>query len=133
MLEQRLIDLRSDTVTKPNENMRAAMANAEVGDDVYGEDPTVNRLERRAAELKKTTELLAEERQELADRIREIMPELQEIQRNINREVPSVQTVRGNTNRIIERKVGVQKSLGLCTNDIDRFRLKALHKTDIRL
>ena len=46
-----LIDLRSDTVTRPNAKMRAAMANAEVGDDVYGEDPTVNRLEQRAAEI----------------------------------------------------------------------------------
>lgn len=45
------IDLRSDTVTKPNTQMRAAMANAEVGDDVYGEDPTVNRLEQQAAEI----------------------------------------------------------------------------------
>ena len=44
-----LIDLRSDTVTKPSAAMRAAMAEAEVGDDVYGEDPTVNRLEREAA------------------------------------------------------------------------------------
>src|SRR5689334_14632658 len=46
-----MIDLRSDTVTKPTEAMRRAMAAAEVGDDVYGEDPTVNRLERRAAEI----------------------------------------------------------------------------------
>ncbi len=45
------IDLRSDTVTKPTPGMRAAMAAAEVGDDVYGEDPTVNRLEALAAEL----------------------------------------------------------------------------------
>jgi threonine aldolase len=45
------IDLRSDTVTKPTPAMRAAMADAEVGDDVYGEDPTVNRLEARAAEI----------------------------------------------------------------------------------
>lgn len=45
------IDLRSDTVTRPTPAMRAAMAAAEVGDDVYGEDPTVNRLERRAAEI----------------------------------------------------------------------------------
>ncbi|HOI35605.1 MAG TPA: low-specificity L-threonine aldolase [Mesotoga infera] len=43
------IDLRSDTVTLPGEEMRAAMANAEVGDDVYGDDPTVNRLEEIAA------------------------------------------------------------------------------------
>jgi threonine aldolase len=49
--EERVIDLRSDTVTRPSEEMRRAMANAEVGDDVYGEDPTVNRLEQRAAEL----------------------------------------------------------------------------------
>ncbi len=46
----KIIDLRSDTVTKPTEEMRRAMAEAEVGDDVYGEDPTVNRLERLAAE-----------------------------------------------------------------------------------
>ncbi len=45
-----MIDLRSDTVTKPNEQMRKAMYEAEVGDDVYGEDPTVNRLEQIAAE-----------------------------------------------------------------------------------
>src|SRR5579875_3005932 len=45
------IDLRSDTVTKPAAAMRAAMAAAEVGDDVYGEDPTINRLEARAAEI----------------------------------------------------------------------------------
>ena len=45
------IDLRSDTVTRPTAAMRAAMAEAVVGDDVYGEDPTVNALERRVAEL----------------------------------------------------------------------------------
>jgi threonine aldolase len=45
------VDLRSDTVTRPTAEMRAAMASAEVGDDVYGEDPTVNRLEARAAEM----------------------------------------------------------------------------------
>jgi threonine aldolase len=44
-----MIDLRSDTVTRPTPSMRQAMAAAEVGDDVYGEDPTVNRLEKRAA------------------------------------------------------------------------------------
>ena len=46
-----MIDLRSDTVTAPTESMRRAMARAEVGDDVYGEDPTVNALEERVAEL----------------------------------------------------------------------------------
>src|SRR5947209_14591945 len=46
-----IIDLRSDTVTKPTPEMRRAMAEAEVGDDVYGEDPTVNRLEARAAQV----------------------------------------------------------------------------------
>ena len=46
-----MIDLRSDTVTRPTPEMREAMASAEVGDDVYGEDPTVNRLEREAAEV----------------------------------------------------------------------------------
>ncbi len=45
------IDLRSDTVTLPTPQMRVAMANAEVGDDVFGEDPTVNRLEEMAATL----------------------------------------------------------------------------------
>src|SRR6202167_2007094 len=46
-----IVDLRSDTVTRPTPPMRAAMAVAEVGDDVYGEDPTVNRLQSRAAEI----------------------------------------------------------------------------------
>ncbi len=45
-----IVDLRSDTLTRPTPAMRAAMAAAEVGDDVFGEDPTVNRLERQAAE-----------------------------------------------------------------------------------
>jgi len=45
------IDLRSDTVTRPSPQMRRAMAEAEVGDDVFGDDPTVNALEERAAEL----------------------------------------------------------------------------------
>jgi threonine aldolase len=48
---QKPIDLRSDTVTRPTGAMRAAMASAEVGDDVYGEDPTINRLEERAAQI----------------------------------------------------------------------------------
>lgn len=51
LANERMIDLRSDTVTKPTAAMRAAMAAAEVGDDVYGEDPTVNHLEQRAAEI----------------------------------------------------------------------------------
>jgi len=46
----RFIDLRSDTVTMPTEEMRLAIANAEVGDDVYGDDPTINKLEKLAAE-----------------------------------------------------------------------------------
>jgi threonine aldolase len=46
-----LIDLRSDTVTRPTAEMRRAMADAEVGDDVYGEDPTINALEERVAGL----------------------------------------------------------------------------------
>ncbi len=48
---KKIIDLRSDTVTKPTQAMRDAMGRAEVGDDVYGEDPTVNRLETLAAEM----------------------------------------------------------------------------------
>jgi threonine aldolase len=46
-----IVDLRSDTFTKPTPQMRRAMAEAEVGDDVYGEDPTINRLQERAAEI----------------------------------------------------------------------------------
>ncbi|MCB9223931.1 MAG: GntG family PLP-dependent aldolase [Crocinitomicaceae bacterium] len=46
-----MIDFRSDTVTKPSKEMREAMANAEVGDDVFGDDPTVNELERLGAEM----------------------------------------------------------------------------------
>src|SRR2546426_12829582 len=49
-MSDKIIDLRSDTVTKPSPAMRKAMAEAEVGDDVYLEDPTVNRLQARAAE-----------------------------------------------------------------------------------
>lgn len=50
-MTQQWIDLRSDTVTRPTDDMRRAMAAAEVGDDVYGEDPTVNRLEQMAADM----------------------------------------------------------------------------------
>ncbi len=50
-MSETVVDLRSDTVTRPTPAMRRAMAEAEVGDDVYGEDPTVNRLEERAAEM----------------------------------------------------------------------------------
>ena len=50
-MTNQLIDLRSDTVTKPSAGMRAAMASAPVGDDVYGEDPTINSLEERVAQL----------------------------------------------------------------------------------
>jgi threonine aldolase len=50
-MNETIIDLRSDTVTKPTPEMRSAMANAEVGDDVFMGDPTVNRLQQRAAEI----------------------------------------------------------------------------------
>ena len=50
-IDSAIIDLRSDTVTRPSAEMRAAIAAAEVGDDVYSEDPTVNKLEQRAAEI----------------------------------------------------------------------------------
>ena len=52
-MAEKLVDLRSDTVTRPTLGMREAMAAAEVGDDVYGEDPTVNALEAEVAALKK--------------------------------------------------------------------------------
>jgi threonine aldolase len=47
----KVVDLRSDTVTKPTDEMRRAMAEAEVGDDVFGEDPTINRLQERVAAM----------------------------------------------------------------------------------
>ena len=47
----RIIDLRSDTVTLPSPEMMQAIANADLGDDVYGEDPTVNELEKIASEM----------------------------------------------------------------------------------
>src|SRR5437773_4631230 len=50
-MPESFLDLRSDTVTRPTEGMRAAMAAAEVGDDVYAEDPTVNALEERVARM----------------------------------------------------------------------------------
>src|SRR5216110_4063822 len=46
-----MVDLRSDTVTRPTPAMRRAMLEAELGDDVFGDDPTVNRLQARAAEI----------------------------------------------------------------------------------
>src|SRR3990172_6575813 len=46
-----IVDLRSDTVTRPSPGMRKAMMEAELGDDVFGDDPTVNRLQERAAEI----------------------------------------------------------------------------------
>ena len=48
---QTFIDLRSDTVTLPTQEMRTAMAQTELGDDVYGEDPTVNELEEISADI----------------------------------------------------------------------------------
>ncbi len=50
-MSESVINMFSDTVTKPSQAMREAMANAEVGDDMGGEDPTVNRLETMAADL----------------------------------------------------------------------------------
>ena len=50
-VEKKWIDLRSDTVTQPTQQMREAMYTAQVGDDVYGDDPTVVELERTAAEM----------------------------------------------------------------------------------
>ena len=49
----KIIDLRSDTVTHPTEEMRRAMYESRVGDDIYGEDPTVNALEQLAAQMMK--------------------------------------------------------------------------------
>ena len=57
-MPQDVVDLRSDTVTRPTDAMRAAMASAPVGDDVMGEDPTVNALEERAAAMLGTASAL---------------------------------------------------------------------------
>lgn len=54
----KIIDLRSDTVTKPSPEMKKVMFSAEVGDDVYGEDPTVNKLEKLAAEMLGTEDVI---------------------------------------------------------------------------
>ena len=70
-------------------------------------------LRGRAAELQLTMDGLAEERDELTDRAREILPELDSLQTDILREVPSVQTVRTQTNTVIARKLTVQKGLDL--------------------
>lgn len=53
MTDMKKVDLRSDTVTRPSNEMRQIMASADVGDDVYGEDPSINELEERAAEILK--------------------------------------------------------------------------------
>ena len=70
-------------------------------------------LGKRAAELKLTIQGLSDEREELAERAREILPELEAIQADILREVPSVQTVRTQTNTVIARKLTVEKGLEL--------------------
>ena len=56
-MDTRVVDLRSDTVTLPTENMRVAMARAEVGDSQKAEDPSVNRLEALAATFRKTEQI----------------------------------------------------------------------------
>jgi prefoldin subunit 5 len=70
-------------------------------------------LGKRAAELGQTIQGLSDEREELVERAREILPELESIQAYILREVPSVQTVRSQTNTVIARKLTVQKGLEL--------------------
>lgn len=70
-------------------------------------------LQRRSAELKTTMDNLAEERAELAQNARQLLPEIQSLQADILREVPSVQIVRNQTSKVIERKLVVQKSLEL--------------------
>src|SRR5207237_3377706 len=73
----------------------------------------VTELKGRAVELRQTIEGLKAERSALATRAREILPELESLQARILREVPSVQTVRSETNRLVQRKIGVEKGLGL--------------------
>ena len=75
----RIIDLRSDTVTRPTPEMRRAMAEAEVGDDVFGDDPTVIALQERAAALEK----------ELSERMR-AEKELQHYQANLEEVVAMI-------------------------------------------
>jgi hypothetical protein len=73
----------------------------------------VAELKGRAVELRQTIEGLKTERSALATRAREILPELESLQARILREVPSVQTVRSETNRLVQRKISVEKGLGL--------------------
>jgi hypothetical protein len=73
----------------------------------------VTELKGRAVELRHTIEGLRAERNSLAQRAREILPELESLQARILREVPSVQTVRSETNRLVQRKISVEKGLGL--------------------
>ena len=73
----------------------------------------VAELQRRSFELKTTIDNLAEERGELTESARELLPKIQSVQADILREVPSVQTVRSQTSKVIERKLVVQRSLEL--------------------
>jgi hypothetical protein len=97
----------------PAHHRPSAACDGNIDEIVEAARAETTELQRRAAELKQTMDGLAKERDELAERSREILPELQEVQRDITREVPSVQTVRSATKQIFERKVGVQKSLDL--------------------
>jgi hypothetical protein len=97
----------------PKSHRPAFACDGNVDDVVEAAKAETADIQRRVAELKLTMDGLTEERGELAERSREILPELASIQVDILREVPSVQTVRTETSRVIARKLVVQKSLEL--------------------
>ena len=82
MTKSRTVDLRSDTVTLPTPAMLHAMSTAELGDDVYGEDPTINRLEAMVAEILRRHDRV--NRQRVAHR-RVRMPDMRAIERQRRR------------------------------------------------
>ncbi|WIM10140.1 hypothetical protein [Enhydrobacter sp.] len=98
---------------QPANHRPSAACDGNIDEIVEAAKAETTDLQQRAAELKETMEGLAEERDELDERSLEIMEELQELHKDISREVPSVQTVRTATKQIVDRKVGVQKSLDL--------------------
>lgn len=98
---------------EPKNHRPAFACDGNVADVIEAAEAETADIQRRVAELKLTMDGLTEERGELVERSRELLPELASIQADIQREVPSVQTVRTETNKVIARKLVVQKSLDL--------------------
>jgi hypothetical protein len=97
----------------PTQHRPSAACDGNIDEIVGAARAEISDLERRSADLEETMDGLTEERTELADRAREILPELATLTAGIQREVPSVQNVRSETNRVYARKLVVQKGLDL--------------------